>query len=116
MKFSFRDIAIALAVLFVGAVVGLTMFGKQYLRQMEIGNSTQIYLDLASAEAGNRQWGGAEADYKRAIAVAESGHTDGAALPYALDSYADFLRKRKRLDEAEAIEARARRLIAVSGK
>lgn len=93
---------------FIIAVWALTNFGAPLLEGMGRDEKTIGMLDMARQSVQTRDYATAEQLFKQAIADAEV--TGGDRLAYALASYAEYLRKRKRISEAEPLERRAKEI------
>lgn len=96
-------------ILFAVAVWLLGNFGKPILDSMGRGEKTIAYIDMARQSMLTRDYSTAEQLYKQAISDAEL-QGGGDNLAYALATYAEFLRKRKRVAEALPLEVRAKEI------
>lgn len=99
--------------LFIGSVILLTIFGGKLLRQFEDGDVIVGYVDMARQAAQKRNYVEAEGFYRQAM---QSSGLVPETRAFALLSYAEFLRKRKRMDEAAKLEREAYALVHPSGK
>lgn len=95
--------------LFAIAVWLLGNFGKPILDSMGRGEKTIAYIDMARQSMQVRDYSTAEKLYKQSILDAEM-QGGGDNLAYALATYAEFLRKRKRIAEAVPLELRAKEI------
>jgi hypothetical protein len=93
---------------FVIAVWALANFGGPLLEGMGRDEKTIGILDMARQSVQTRDYATAEQLFKQAICDAEV--SGGDRLAYALASYAEFLRKRKRISEAVPLERRAKEI------
>lgn len=100
----------AFIAIFVVSVTLLTMLGKPLLSQLSLDNTTIGYIDLARQANIKRDYARAESLYQEAIESAERASPGGHTTAYALVTYAEFLRNRKRPAEAALFEERARRI------
>jgi len=107
MQLNFRMIFLAAMLSFVAGVVLLSTFGKGIIHEMEVSDATVDYLDLGRQAAIRRDYGKAEEMYKQAMTAAQASGPDHPTVAYAMVAYAEFLRKRKRFDEAKTLEAQA---------
>lgn len=110
MRINVPAYIVGFIVVFAVGVYLLTTFGKPLISEASLDNSTIGYIDLARQATIKRDYVKAETMYKEAISSAEKVSPKGSATAYALVTYADFLRSRKRPTEAAAFEARARDL------
>jgi hypothetical protein len=108
MQLNFRMIFVGAMVLFVAGVVLLSTFGKGLIHEMEVSDATVDYLDLGRQASTKRDYLKAEEMYKQAMTAAQASGPDHPTVAYAMVAYAEFLRKRKRFDEAKLLEAQAR--------
>lgn len=107
MQLNFRLIFIGGLFLFVAGVVLLSTFGKGLIHEMQVSDATVDYLDLGRQAAIKRDYARAEDMYKQAMTAAQASGPDHPTVAYAMVAYAEFLRKRKRFDEAKVFEAQA---------
>lgn len=96
--------------LFIVGVVALTVLGKPLLTELSFDNTTVGYIDLARQAATKRDYAKADGFYKEAISNAERVSPDGANTVFALVTYAEYLKSRKRPAEALIYETRAYRI------
>ncbi|MFN8657462.1 MAG: tetratricopeptide repeat protein [Candidatus Obscuribacterales bacterium] len=97
-------------VLFIVGVVALTMLGKPLLTELSFDNTTVGYIDLARQAATKRDYAKAESLYQEAISNAERVSPNGQNTVFALVTYAEYLKSRKRPAEAQVYETRAYRI------
>ncbi len=95
-------------ILFVVGVWALANFGGAFLDWLGRSEKTVGTLDMARQCVQTRDYYGAEQLFRQAISDAEL--EGGDRLAYALASYAEFLRKRKRVAEAIPLEVRAKQI------
>lgn len=100
----------ALIGLFIVGVIALSVFGKPLLAELSLDNATVGYVDLARQAATKRDYTKAESLYREAISNAERVSPDGANTVFALVTYAEYLKTRKRPAEALIYETRAYRI------
>lgn len=103
---------VGMLVLFVGSVVLLTMFGGKLLREFSEGDVIVGYVDMARQAVQKRDYAGAEEFYNHAL---QASSKEPETRAFALLSYAEFLRKRKRMDEAAKLEKEAYALVHPGG-
>lgn len=109
-----KTILFATLAVFILAVAGLSIGGKDVLHSMEQADATVSYLDLARQATEKRRYEQADAYYKQALKFAEQTSRRDQNLCLALGCYADFLRiKRNPLKDpkvAQSLDERARGL------
>lgn len=93
---------------FVIGVWALANFGGSFLETQGKNEKTVGILDMARQCVQTKDYAGAEQLFRQAISDAEV--EGGDRLAYALASYAEFLRKRKRVPEAIPLEERAKQI------
>lgn len=94
--------------IFATGVWALANFGGAYLDGLGRNEKTVGILDMARQCVQTKDYIGAEQLFRQAISDAEV--EGGDRLAYALASYAEFLRKRKRVAEAVPLEQRAKQI------
>jgi hypothetical protein len=102
-----RSIVVATAVLFALGVWALTAFGKGFLHQVSMCDTTVDYLDLARQASDHRDYDRADAMYKQALMYARQNDPSGQAENAMLLSYAKFAYEKKH-DRALAMQLQAR--------